>query len=143
AHSVRNKITKIPPGNTKELRVGRGCCGSRCLHNDKWIDKFLSFKRNRWQRPPAEKEVQNHSGCELKNSKIPEVKKPVRFYLDDHELEPKGEVSGRKRGGGGSCERLSFTHVVDQIASVSVHQLQVDVVVVTLEAFMSFVFMEI
>ncbi|KAL0659544.1 hypothetical protein Bca4012_080129 [Brassica carinata] len=32
--------------------------------------------------------------------------------------------------------RLSFTHVVDQIASVSVHQLQVDVVVVTLEAFM-------
>ncbi|CAN6972566.1 unnamed protein product [Brassica rapa subsp. trilocularis] len=37
----------------KELRVGRGCCGSRCLHNAKRIENFLSFKRNRWQSPPA------------------------------------------------------------------------------------------
>ncbi|WZZ87246.1 hypothetical protein YC2023_115825 [Brassica napus] len=100
--------------STKELRGGEGMLWFP-LHNDKRIDKFLSFKRNRWQRPQAEKEVQNHLGC--------------------------GEKSLEEREGLNTAEeevevRLSFTHVVDQIASVSVHQLQVDVVVVTLEAFM-------
>lgn len=36
-------------------------------------------------------------GFQLKNSKIPKVKK-VSFDLADHELEPKGEVSGKKGG---------------------------------------------
>lgn len=48
--------------STKELRGGEGMLWFP-LHNDKRIDKFLSFKRNRWQRPQAEKEVQNHLGC--------------------------------------------------------------------------------
>ncbi|WZZ00899.1 hypothetical protein YC2023_073227 [Brassica napus] len=68
-----------------------------------------------------------------------EPKVPVRFDLDDHEHEPKEksleEREGLKTVEGevevltGKRERLNFKHVVDQIASVSVHQPQVDVVV--------------
>ncbi|CAH8314874.1 unnamed protein product [Eruca vesicaria subsp. sativa] len=94
---------------------------------------------------------------QLENNKIFEPKKPVRFDLDDHELEAtekslEEKESSNKTEGKEEVVRVKIkvtkkeaqkllanwkndrvwdlNHVVDQIAHVSVHQLQVDVVMV-------------
>ncbi|CAF2247601.1 hypothetical protein BRARA_H01663 [Brassica rapa] len=94
---------------------------------------------------------------QLENNKIFEPKKPVRFDPDDHKLEPKEKPLEAKEGlnkaeGKEEVVRvkikvtkkeadrllanwkndsvLDLKDVVDQIAHVSVHQLQVDVVMV-------------
>ncbi|CAF1710498.1 hypothetical protein Bca4012_007229 [Brassica carinata] len=132
---------------------------SRCLQRAKRIDKAVRFeeededmaKHEEGQKPRKVVRFQ------LENNKIFEPKRPVRFDLDDHELEPKEKPLEAKEGlnkaegkeevvrvkikvAKKEAERLlanwkndsvlDLKHVVDQIAHVSVHQLQVDVVMV-------------
>ncbi|KAL0698433.1 hypothetical protein Bca4012_054555 [Brassica carinata] len=133
-------------------------CLQRAMRIDKSL-RFEEEDEDMAQ-PLAEEEGQKPRKVvrfQLENNKIFEPKKPVRFDLDDHELEPKEKSfeekkSSNKAEGKEEVVRvkikvtkkeaqrllanwknenvLDLQHVVDQIAHVSVHQLQVDVVMV-------------
>ena len=131
---------------------------SRCLQRAKRIDKAVRFeeededmaKHEEGQKPRKVVRFQ------LENNKIIEPKKPVTLDLDQ-ELEPEEKPLEEKEGLHivkgkeevvrikikmtkkeaqrllGKCKNdsvLDFEHVVDQIAHVPVHQLQVSVAVV-------------
>ncbi|KAG2244331.1 hypothetical protein Bca52824_093831 [Brassica carinata] len=127
---------------------------TRCLQRAKRIDKSMRFEEEEMAKPLAKKEGQKPRKVvrfQLENNKIIEPKKPVRFHLDQ-ELEPEEKPMEEKQGLNivkgkeevvrikikmtkreaqrllGKCKNdsvLDFEHVVDQIAHVPVHQLQV------------------
>ncbi|KAJ4880288.1 Uncharacterized protein Rs2_37343 [Raphanus sativus] len=137
---------------------------SRCLQRSKRIDKSLRFEEEDddedMEKPLAKEEGQKPRKVvrfQLENNKIFEPKKPVKFDLDDQELEPE-EKSFEEKECSNKAEWkeevvrvkikvtkkearrllanwkndnvLDLKDVVDQIAHVSVHQIQVDVVMV-------------
>ncbi|KAF3598210.1 hypothetical protein DY000_02027198 [Brassica cretica] len=132
---------------------------TRCLQRAKRIDKSLRFEEEEMAEPLAKKEGQKPRKVvrfQLENNKIIEPKKPVTLDLDQ-ELEPEEKPLEEKEGLHivkgkeevvrikikmtkkeaqrllGKCKNdsvLDFEHVVNQIAHVPVHQLQVSVAVV-------------
>ncbi|KAF8087206.1 hypothetical protein N665_0595s0017 [Sinapis alba] len=145
------------PLNASEVSV-QPTKKTRCLERAKRIDKSLRFEEEEEEmaKPLAKKEGQKPRKVvrfQLENNKIIE---PVRFDLEE-EVKPEEKPLEEKEGLSivkgkeevvrikikmtkqeaqrllGKCENdsvLDFEHVVDQIARVPVHQLQVSVVVV-------------
>ncbi|KAJ4880298.1 Uncharacterized protein Rs2_37353 [Raphanus sativus] len=148
---VNSSVVSVEP--TKKSR-----CLQRAKRIDKFL-RFEEDDED-MEKPLAKEEGQKPRKVvrfQLENNKIFEPKKPVRFDLDDQGLEPKEKSfeekeSSNKAEGKEEVVRvkikvtkkeaqrllaswkndnvLDLKDVVDQIAHVSVHQLQVDVVMV-------------
>lgn len=146
------------PLNTSELSV-QSTKKSRCLQRAKRIDQSLRFEAEDEEDEQKTKPLAKPRKVvrfQLENNKIIEPKKAVRFDVG-HELELKEKALEEKEGLNmvegkekvvrvkikmtkqeaqrllSKCENdsvLDFEHVVDHIAHVPVHQLQVAVVVV-------------
>ncbi|KAL1222583.1 hypothetical protein V5N11_018951 [Cardamine amara subsp. amara] len=155
----RDDLDITLPLNESEVSSVDSTKKSRCLQRAKRIDQSLRFEaedeENEQKTKPLVK-PRKVVRFQLENNKIIEPKKAVRFDVDQ-ELELKEKSLEEKEGLNmaegkekvvrvkikmtkqeaqrllSKCENdrvLDFEHVVDQIAHVPVHQLQVAVVVV-------------